>query len=475
MNPELQRNLWLEASPRRLAWAGLVVLLLYAAAVLINSQTPEPDLLAGLGSVGAFVFFAAALVWGVRLAGQSVSTEIGERTWEFQRLSALDPWSMTWGKLFGATSLAWATGLTGLVLATLAYAEAQGLGPALTFLTAAVALAVLLQSAGFAAALVGVRKARAEGRLATLRSAAGGAFSILFLLVAIGVGARIAEIFVSGGFAFEPAGEGRTVDFWGAEIERRVFAAASLVAFAAWGLVAGWRLMRLELQKRNGPFVWIGFLLFTAFWAAGQVSSEFSGEGSPMDPEGAQAAVRWLAAAMIFAGGVYAAAFAEPADRVRLRRFAHGLRRREAPAAWLTNMPAVIPALILAAVAFAGLIAQALAVSDVGITDDFSRTDAILFVKSLFVFILRDVAVIFFFRFGPRPKRGDFGAVLALFLLYGLGGVVAASLGAEAVSVILPSIEQPLVSLLSGLVQAGVVGALALRRIRGPERAAAAA
>ena len=28
MNPEFQRNLWLEASPRRLAWAGVVLSLL---------------------------------------------------------------------------------------------------------------------------------------------------------------------------------------------------------------------------------------------------------------------------------------------------------------------------------------------------------------------------------------------------------------------------------------------------------------
>ena len=32
MNPELQRNLWLEASPRRAAWAGVVVIGVYGAA-----------------------------------------------------------------------------------------------------------------------------------------------------------------------------------------------------------------------------------------------------------------------------------------------------------------------------------------------------------------------------------------------------------------------------------------------------------
>lgn len=174
MNPELQRNLWLEASPRRAAWAAVAVAGVYAAVYLAADGSEPGELGRALGAVGAFIFFASALVWGVRLAGQSVASEIGERTWDFQRLSALDPWSMTWGKLFGATALAWAVGLAGLVVSVLAYAFLAGPGPALLFAVAAVALAVLLQASGFAAALIGVRKARAEGRLNTLRSAAGG-------------------------------------------------------------------------------------------------------------------------------------------------------------------------------------------------------------------------------------------------------------------------------------------------------------
>lgn len=469
MNPELQRNLWLEASPRRVAWAGATLLLIYAGSAIINGQTAQADILAGLGSVGAFVFFAAALVWGVRLAGQSVSSEIGERTWEFQRLSALDPWAMTWGKLFGATSLAWAAGLTGLVLAALAYADVQGAGPSLIFVIAAIALAVLLQSAGFAAALVGVRKARAEGRLATLRSAAGGAFSVLFLLAAIGVVGRIADIFVADRFGFTPTAQGSDVHFWGAEIERRTFAAASLVAFAGWSLGAGWRLMRLELQKRNGPLFWIGFLLFTAFWAAGQVPPEFGTDApgdAAFDPRGA---ARWGLAALVFAVGVYAAAFAEPADRLRMRRFTRGLRDG---GAGLAHTPAVLPALALTAIAVIGLILQMNGLEEISPGEDVTRTEAALFFASIFAFILRDVGVVAFFRFGPRPKRGDFGAVLALILLYGLGGLVAASLGQGAVSLILPSLEQPAVSLISGLLQAVAAAVLASRRIAGAERTA---
>jgi hypothetical protein len=99
--------------------------------------------------------------------------------------------------------------------------------------------------------------------------------------------------------------------------------------------------------------------------------------------------------------------------------------------------------------------------------------DVVLFVAAIGAFVLRDMAVIAYFRFGPRPKRGDFGAVLAILLLYGLGALIANAVG-DAVAVALPNPEAPVVSLFSGLLQAAVIGALAVRRIRGPEHSAAA-
>jgi hypothetical protein len=465
MNPELQRNLWLEASPRRIGWAATAFLGVLAAVWLSSDGRSASEQLQALGGAGAFIFFAAALVWGVRLAGQSIGSEIGERTWDFQRLSALDPWAMTWGKLFGATALAWAVGGAGLLVATVAYAAQSGPAETLQFFISAVALAVLLQAAGLAAALVGVRKARVEGRIATLRSAAGGVFSVIFVLFAIGVASSVSGLFFGGVRDFTPTTDADAVRFWGAEIDRNLFVTGSLVAFAGWALVAAWRLMRLELQKQNGPLYWTAFLLFTAFWAAGQPNVNVETLGANGVEVDLTAAARWASAAAVFLIGAYAAAFAEPADRVRLRRFASGRA--------LAQAPAVVPALALGAVALISVIVSILGLSALPDTDDVTRLDVVLFVAAIGVFVLRDMAVIAYFRFGPRPKRGDFGAVLAILLLYGLGALIANAVG-DAVAVALPSPEAPVVSLISGLVQAAVIGALALRRIRGPESSGAA-
>ncbi|MBW3617319.1 MAG: hypothetical protein KY446_06125 [Proteobacteria bacterium] len=54
-----------------------------------------------------------------------------------------------------------------------------------------------------------------------------------------------------------------------------------------------------------------------------------------------------------------------------------------------------------------------------------------------------------------------------------LGALITSNLG-DALALALPSPEAPVISLVSALVQAALIGALALRRLRGPERSAVA-
>lgn len=56
------------------------------------------------------------MIWGIARHRRIGAGEIADRTWDFQRLSALTPWSMTWGKLLGASSLAWLCALTGMAV-----------------------------------------------------------------------------------------------------------------------------------------------------------------------------------------------------------------------------------------------------------------------------------------------------------------------------------------------------------------------
>ena len=172
------------------------------------------------------------------------------------------------------------------------------------------------------------------------------------------------------------------------------------------------------------------------------------------------------AAGMAMCLAAYAAAFAEPADRVALRRFAGLAVRGEAAEAarhraGLRSSRWSSP-LILTLIGFGVPAGRAAPAS--------SRTPA-----ALLAFLVRDLGVIALFRFGPRPQRGDFGAVMALAVLYGVGGIFGGSMGGldRAAAVFVPTGgDLAGLSIISGLVQAVVAWVLAARRIRSPETSA---
>lgn len=453
MNPEFQRNLWLEASPRRIAWAGVALALIFGMVMLVTSK--EGGMAQALSVTGLIVYVACAIFWGSRAAGGAVLAEIADRTWDFQRLSAISPWAMTWGKLFGSSSLAWLCGLTALVVGALASALGGGPPPGL-MVVFLLALAVLLQAALLAAALVGVRKARAEGRVARSGGIVWGLIFGGFLLSSIAgtLGIKRGVGLLGAGRMFSPP---EIVDWWGLQIQGEVFRAVGVAVFAAWALAGAWRLMRLELQMRSNPLVWPSFLIFLAIFSGGF----FFGAG--------------LGEALI-AGGLscvlcaYAAAFAEPADRVKLRQFFAALRDGATGRAGALTPMAIAPAVIAVVLMLAALPLVPAFTPD-GNPFQIGPVHGL----AVIAFMVRDLGVIAFFRFGPRPQRGDFGAVVALFLLYTMGVMIGGMAdGDHGSAFFVPIPADPVVSLGSGLVQAAISWWLAARRIRAPERGASA-
>ena len=97
MNAEFRRSLWLELSMHRLI-AMPVALALVLALVYAMSDDPWES----IAVTAAWIGSALLGRWGVRSTAESVGDEMRARTWDAQRMSALGPWSMTWGKLFGA-------------------------------------------------------------------------------------------------------------------------------------------------------------------------------------------------------------------------------------------------------------------------------------------------------------------------------------------------------------------------------------
>ena len=444
MNPELQRNLWLEITPRRLAWAGVALAVIYGVTLVVVPGSPE-----ALAGVGVVVFGCAALIWGPRAAGRSIGGEVAQRTWDFQRLSALTPWTLAWGKLVGSTSLSWLVALTGLALTTVrSILGHHDPATAAAWIVEAVGLGLMLQAGALALGLIGVRRARAEGRIAALRMTPGtlvGFLAVIWAMSHVISGRGRGD---GGPLTWLGGGD---IEWWGGFYPSHWFVALSIAVFAAWAVLAVWRLMRLELQAQSGPWTWSLFVLFAGAYAAG-----FARPATLSD--------QFAVAGGAFAICAYAAAFAEPADRVALRMWAGALARLDIRRV-LTGVPAAIAPLKLAALAAVGVLVVEAPTPIAPYDVNWKMAAA-----AALAFLVRDLGVIAFFRFGPRAGRGDFGAVLGLFLLYFAGVTLGRTLlGEEGGALFMPVVGHASVSLASGFVQAIGVWVLAWNRIRAAE------
>ncbi len=395
MNPEFRRNLWLEFSPQRLIAMPLVLGLIFAA-IYVTSDGPRQGFSIMI-LVAKPLFLALAVLWGTRLAAAAVASEVQDRTWDGQRLSALDPWSMAWGKLLGCTVFAWFGAGICLAVFLLAPQEESGRSLPLEALEIVI-LAVLCHATALLTSLVYLGRRTTSSRIdVTLIHAAG-------LLPA-----------VFWHFLILPD----VLTWHGAVVDGHWFLVLSLAAFAGWAVLGVYRRMRTTLQFRARPWAWTLFNLFLMVWLLGFVS----------EPGWLWAG--FLAAFLLSAGWTYLLLLVEPKDFVAYRRALRDLRRGEWGRAleglplWFLN--AVICALLAVAVlatapavnlpAETGLNALIEHLSAGEIPPSVLRHLEIVLAAAL-LFLLRDIAVMLFAALGPRTQRAELAAAVYWLVLY---------------------------------------------------------
>ncbi|MGH6960061.1 MAG: hypothetical protein ACREE7_06230, partial [Dongiaceae bacterium] len=216
----------------------------------------------------------------------------------------------------------------------------------------------------------------------------------------------------------------RQFNWYGLAVDYDSFSVVSLAVFIAWGFVAIYRLMRVELQYRSWPWVWLAFVLFVMFYVTGFFYLPLQAAGSVVD---------WLIPPLLSALPlVYLALFAEPKDPVRYRWFLVVLRSGD----WArtgTLLPQWLPTYLL--VVAIGIAAMLLG----GHVDSFYPDRALLrlpiaapsLIVSILLFVLRDVMIVLWLNFGDRRRRADLAAVIYLLLLYGPAAAIARMLDLE--------------------------------------------
>ncbi len=387
MNPELQRNLWLEVTLHRLI---LVPVVIFAGAMLLRALDPSGELLGNAAMVG---FLLSTVLWGARQAATSVLDEARTHTWDIQRMCALSPWRMTWGKLAGATIIPWYAG--GWCLAIFIGSRAAGDQPdnlAATLVLAvifALAVAVLAQGSALIYALVVLHRG-------------GGLQSRLANLVMIALLVVLLPNLVSW---IDPQ---TTVSWYTIELPQLPFMAVATSSFAAWAVLGATRAMSMELKVGTWPGAWLAFAGFVALFAAGFVGIA----ATPSLP-----LIRCLLASLALTAIVqsYVAAFAYPGDPMQFRRSERALVAQRWGRA-LEDLPlwSISTALALAA----ALIATVLGSAPQFTNQRLDNLGPVSLAATLMM--LRDVALLTYFGVTSGRGRAEATTLVYIAILDGL-------------------------------------------------------
>jgi hypothetical protein len=444
MNPEFLRNLWIELGLPRLIVAPLVIGALFLLAWYVGGKDIDRVAQAAL-----WLYYAIMLLWGTRRAAASLGEEIANRTWDSQRMSALGPWSMAWGKLFGATSYVWYCAL--ICLAVLAL---EGDQPWQVFLLHPIAGATAL-AVSLLTVLLQRGRARAGGRSSSL----------------------IAQLLgIVAGVLLSPAGPGLLhlgrievsfmVDWYGLEARPNEFFLAAAAGFLVWALFGVYRALCADLQKPVWPWAWILFSIYTIAFFAGFPDAS----ARTMGIDGLVVAVP--VAAVLY----YVAIFADNKDSVRYRWFLLSLKSGDlARAARL--MPLWLPSLPL----MAGLVLALGLRTDQGdptriqpLFHDFlqiadvSVLPATAWAVAAILFALRDLLILLFLNFGKRARNPDLAALIYLAILYWVIPGILGFLGSGWMkAVFLPwPLEGPAIAIGIPLAEVVLMAVLTWRRWR---------
>jgi hypothetical protein len=438
VNPELVRNLWLEATPFKLAQTAGLLLLVFGLCMAVPGGILSPD------HAAMALYWLFAVLWGTRSAAMSVVGEIRERTWDGQKLSSLGPGEMMWGKLLGATSANWFGALPCLVVILMPVWIGAGPVRALSYGAILLALGLFAQAVALLSSLILIRRDTGNWRLdAFLCQMAGISAGLLYYSL------------WSSASAFERNGDDVVV-WWGRAFDLNSFHMVSLLLFLAWALVGCWRAMRAELRFANGPFVWLAYLAYLGIYSAGfesaipQVVLLYIGGLSP-------AAVRLGLAGFALLSSAYGMTFLEPKDPVRLRWLGEQVRAGRLARAflaldtWMLSTAAALAAglLLMLVLAFGGAMTYALAA------------------LAMMGFLVRDVAIFVMAR-ALAGNKGDFAALAALGVLYLLMPMALRGLGLQGLQFLfVPAVtDAAVLSVPAAWAQGLVVAALAYRSIQ---------
>lgn len=458
LGPEFHRNIWIRFSFFSLILMpfliGSCLLLVFVSHVFSNDYDVIPNyknlqylamykvpLHWSEGSLNFLIpiLFLVLFVLGSYEASTSYTSELRNKTWDLQKISAIRPIHLMIGKLFGVTSYTWYFSL-GLLSAILyAYSNTfKDVTPNLPIGTLGPQQPLLLYPSLIDVFLLGlcfILSAFSGHLAATICSASNlrnksmrtAGSLIIGICVSVNCLKLLLSIFgffyLDGSFLTSDSLKFAQTLFWfGYEIDVRVFVFVTFSFFILWGLVCLFRFTRSELNFQSFPFVWLLFLLWCSLYITGLLNNSTYHHNGFEDKYSIR--VFLYSSFLIYFFATYCSLYQSATDIGAYMKFKLSFNDRD-----YKRMLETIPRWILT-VAFCFILLavllpfEILEGSALNLRDfSLGKTNGSLILGNVFlsflIFLVRDGLVMHLCLLGNRFKRG--GLMLAVFYLVAYG------------------------------------------------------
>lgn len=412
INPEFHRNLWLNFSPFRLA---IMPVLLTMIIYIFSSKSgvlawQEAIFLPAFGTYCLVVF-----LWGNYEAASTSAKDVGHNTWDFQKMSAISPWELTIGKLFGPTSYVWYSG--GLLLTVLAFSysftsDLSKLKEIHDIYQTPIIPIIYLVFAGVmghaCALLFSLDSLKRKGNPSFILPFISGIMtscSILYL-----------AFFADLKNHLIPSQE--PMNWNGLKVDPHMFVICSLIYFSFWTLMAIQRNLRAELQYKNSPAVLMIFLVTVCIYFSGFVDNTARDVHQP-NTTNILIVKMWICFLILMAC-TYSTMFMEANNPAKYTRWFYAIKHGE----WkriAENMPAWLGVCVLLIPVYLAVITiRPEKAADLVAPVPFRHLTPFYLTTVLMLFTVRDGLILHSILGGKIEKHKSFVIALYYLLIYGL-------------------------------------------------------
>lgn len=398
LNPELAKNIWLEFSTQRLILMPVVIGLVILS-IITNSESTG-DALSTAHNLSIIGFIFITILGGIRAAARSLSSELSNETWDWQRMSGIGAWKLASGKLFGGTSYNWYGGLICLAVftSTLPFTP----DPAMELMDAVIMVLVAILAHGITMLITVPFMHQYSGR-SKLRT-----FIVYTLLLT--VAGLVISAYASRKEQVIP------IPWYGIECSVQGVVLLASAFYCAWVVGGLYRTMRSELLYTDPPSWWLFFLLTNLLFLYG-----FFVTAENLTPTESVLAIMFVGAGQ-YIGLTYIMALGDNKNIVGWRKMLGEKDSdslfRQLPL-WTVSLAVSVTCALLFTIIFLVLPPTGEAMDQVYRLTNGHPMQILSFLLALFGFVFRDLGILLLLQFSDR-RRAPATMLVFFLILYGL-------------------------------------------------------